>query len=329
MELRSSRFVFDYWPACLASALLVVSISFLASAQEDGKNSDPIIAAVVTGEKITAGQVDRVLSQTVGDLNLSPDQRKRAQSAVLEKLVNQKVVFDFLEQHQAAVGEDEVRLKLEDLKTQLATVEKTIDDYLKQTGRTLDELNFEFAWQASWPPYLEKKLTDEVLKDYFDQHRRKFDGTEIRVAHLLLKPVGAERDSSRQEIEKLKQSASEIRSSLAANGLTWETAVTEHSAAPTRDAGGEIGWIKIDGPMPKVFTGAAFKLAVGELSGPVETVFGVHLIKCLEVKKGKLGWRDAIEAVKQAASRSYFDSIVEKHRPKITIEYGESFRSKN
>ena len=273
-------------------------------------------------------QVNRILSKRVVGLNLSPSQKQRARSAALENLINQKVVFDFLQQHQAAVGDDEVRLELENLKTRLATVEKTIDDHLKQANQTLSELKFELAWQLSWPSYLEKKLTEEALKAYFDQHRRDFDGTEVLVAHLLLKPEGA-KQSSPKEIEKLRQVASEIRSEVVSNGLKWEVAVAKHSAAPTRNAGGKIGWIKMDGPMPRSFTRAAFKLAAGEVSSPVETVFGVHLIKCLEVKKGKLHWQDAMECVKRAASRWYFDSIVHEHRKNLTVEYCEGFQPKN
>ena len=88
------------------------------------------VAATVNGKTITMNQVNRDLARTLGEIVLSPEQQQQAQSATLETLINQRVVFDFLKDHQAVVGEGEIDLRLDELKTQLATVEKTIDDYL-------------------------------------------------------------------------------------------------------------------------------------------------------------------------------------------------------
>lgn len=333
MDFSPSRFTFTRTVRSRCARLIfVIGATCAVSSSAQDSQVEPAltsnVAATVNGDVIAIGQVERDLSKSLGKILLNPKQKLIARSATLEKQINQKVAFDFLKANQADFSDDEVRLQLEDLKSQLATVEKTIDDYLKETDQTLAELKFQIAWRSSWPTYLKQKLTDEVLEAHFDQHRRRFDGTQLRVAHLLLKPDDSESALS-NENEARRQNATAIRDDVLSNVHSWGAAVEAHSNAPTRQTGGEIGWIKIDGPMPKSFTEAAFSLSPGEISQPVETRFGIHLIKCLEVKQGTLGWRDTIDSVKKSASRTYFDTIVENHRPKLKIEYGSGFGPKN
>jgi parvulin-like peptidyl-prolyl isomerase len=278
---------------------------------------DETAVASVNGESITAGDIDRDLARTLGEIKLSAQQMSQARSVSLEKLINQRVVLDFLREFKLAAGENEVRLKIEELKQKLATVEKTIEDHLKQTNQTQQDLEFEIAWQLSWKRYLKQMLTDDFLEAHFRKNQRQFDSTELHVAHLLLK------SDSPATIATQQEKANEIKSQIESGELTWDQAVAQYSQAPTKDSGGEIGWIKSAGPMPKSFSIAAFKLSAGEISQPVTTKFGIHLVRCLEVKPGKLGWRDRLDEVKKSATRELFDAVVAKHRPKVNIEYNQ------
>jgi peptidyl-prolyl cis-trans isomerase SurA len=303
--------------ACLAAVFRPQGPLSVAQETDSTATSQPEIVATVNGTAITADQVQRDMMRTLRGVNLSPARRLEARAATLDKLINQRIAFEFLKKHRIAAGDEEVLLQIEELKAELETVEKTIDDYLQQTNQTLIELRFQTAWQISWKRYLQRKLTDEFLESHFNQRKRQMDGTELRVAHLLLKPP---KDNTPEQLADLTQQAKTIGEQINKTSLTWDEAVARHSQAPTRDSGGLIGWIKVDGPMPRSFTQAAFKLSAGKISEPVTTKFGVHIIKCLEVKEGKLGWRDIIDEVRKSASRAYFDAIVEQHRPEVTIK---------
>ena len=63
------------------------------------------------------------------------------------------------------------------------------------------------------------------------------------------------------------------------------------------------------------------ELQVDQISDPVQTVFGVHLIKCLEIKPGKIGPRDAMEAVRNDATRYLFDKLADKNRDSVNVKY--------
>lgn len=85
--------------------------------------------------------------------------------------------------------------------------------------------------------------------------------TEIRASHILV--------DTEEEAINLKE---EILS-----GTSFEDVAAEHSNCPSGARGGDLGFFG-RGQMVSEFETAAFDLKVGELSDPVRTNFGWHLI---------------------------------------------------
>src|SRR6185369_7169761 len=104
----------------------------------------------------------------------------------------------------------------------------------------------------------------------------RYDGTERRVSHILLRPAGPRDAASMREV--LKQ-AQDLREKITSGGITFESAAEKYSAGPSRLHGGDLGFIPPQGVMTEQFSEAAFLLPPGEISPPVTTNFGVHLIK--------------------------------------------------
>ena len=86
--------------------------------------------------------------------------------------------------------------------------------------------------------------------------------TEIRASHILVK--------TEDEAKKLYD---EIQ-----NGKDFAQIAQEVSLCPSGQNGGDLGFFG-KGMMVKPFEDAAFSLEIGEISQPVETQFGWHLIK--------------------------------------------------
>lgn len=300
---------------------LAMTMLLVLSLRANNLWAQSAILAKVNGQPISEDQVARELQRTLGKLKLGPLQTVRAKSETLEKRINQLVIIDFLRVHNLAAGENEIRLEVDSLKTKLATVEKTIADHLAQTNQTQEDLEFNLSWQLAWKRYLDQMLTDELLESHFQNKKRQFDGSELRVAHLLLKPDSDNDANPEKTSEVSRRNAERIKSQIDAGELSWDQAVIQNSDAPTKESGGEIGWIKWTGPMPDTFTKAAFELDPNEISEPIQTKFGVHIIRCIEFKPGKLGWRDQLESVKKSATLELFNAVVAQHRPKMTVEY--------
>lgn len=269
--------------------------------------------ASVNGIKISKQLVEAETNQLTRNLKLAPARRAQIREATLTQLINQATILDFLDRANEA-DESELRIRIEQIKNELAETEQTLESRLKEKNISLEDFKFQLSWQIAWKKYLQDKFTNENLEKHFQAHRRKFDGTELRVAHILWQPGSELTPDEQLEI------ANNVRKKLIAGTLSWKDATLQHSQAPTRESEGQLGWIGVDGPMPKQFTQAAFELDLGEFSEPVRTRFGLHLILCLEVKDGTYGWRDVEAKVRRHATMTLFNSIVANHRSKIKIE---------
>jgi peptidyl-prolyl cis-trans isomerase C len=91
--------------------------------------------------------------------------------------------------------------------------------------------------------------------------------TEIRASHILV---------------KTEDEANNLYNEILNNKTDFESAAQEFSLCPSGQVGGDLGFFG-KGMMVKPFEDAAFSLKEGELSKPVQTQFGWHLIKVTEI----------------------------------------------
>lgn len=87
--------------------------------------------------------------------------------------------------------------------------------------------------------------------------------SEIRASHILV---------------KTQEEAQNLYNEIVENKTDFETAAQSFSLCPSGQVGGDLGFFG-KGMMVKPFEDAAFALDIDELSQPVETQFGWHLIK--------------------------------------------------
>jgi parvulin-like peptidyl-prolyl isomerase len=119
----------------------------------------------------------------------------------------------------------------------------------------------------------------------------------------------------------LSKQAEKIREEIVAGKLTFADAARKYSAGPSRKDGGRLGSIGRHGPMDESFSRAAFALKVGEVSRPVKTVFGVHLIRCDEIKPGDKKLAEVRKELEDALSRELLDKLAKTQRQHTTVEY--------
>lgn len=282
------------------------------------------IAARIDGEPIYADEALHEFNRAFGMQPVDEVQRPMLLARSLEQVIDRRLVLGYLEQSGQGVSAEDIDFAVAQLEKDLKSQGLTLDGHLQQVGLRLPELRRSVAWKLSWHKYLERFLTDDNLQKYFDKHRRDFDGTQVRAAHILLKvPPIAEA----AELKTTEEKALAIRQQIVDNKQTFATAATEHSQAPTAQEGGDIGWIERHQPMPPAFSRAAFALEKGQVSEPVRSPAGIHLITVLEVKPGSKS-RPAVDAELRPAVTLYlFRRIADKERAKVKIEYEPSLAS--
>lgn len=304
------------WVKAVARIVLACAVcrySAVARADEPAVASQ--VVAKIDGEPVTAAEAQREFDRAYGKARLTEEQRQRELSRTLDQVIDRRLALRRLVRMGKGASEADVDLALARLMKQLADQNIKPAEHYQRLGTTEAEVRRQLVWTLSWQKYLAELLTDDGLSRYFDRNRREFDGTQLRVSHILLK---SSEDAA--SIKAATAKAAEIRDSIAAGKLTFAAAAKQHSQGPSATAGGDIGWIERHQPMPETFSKAAFALAAGETSQPVTTTLGVHLIQVTEIKPGQRTWQEAREELRAAMTIHVFRWLADKERPEAKVE---------
>jgi peptidyl-prolyl cis-trans isomerase C len=153
------------------------------------------------------------------------------------------------------------------------------------------------------------KVSDQEVKDYYNKHKEDFATTsQIRASHILVKTE----DEANKVLERLKKGE---KFETLARELSLDKASAKH--------GGDVGFFG-RGQMVPEFERAAASLKVGQISEPVKTQFGYHIIKVTGRKTGPVLPFDRVKEViaqKLAGERQKeaFDKYIDEIRKNYTV----------
>jgi peptidyl-prolyl cis-trans isomerase D len=121
-------------------------------------------------------------------------------------------------------------------------------------------------------------VTDKMISDYYAAHQSRFRIDEQADLYFVKFPKAA----TANDIELNRQNLLELKRRVEAGESTFEgEAEFESDDEGSAQNGGDLGWFGRGAMVPE-FEAAAFALAPGELSVPVKTQFGYHIIKLEE-----------------------------------------------
>lgn len=142
-------------------------------------------------------------------------------------------------------------------------------------------------------------VTEEALKAAYDAKFGKAEPTkEFRAAHILVKTED-EAKALKAEIDK---------------GADFNTLAKDNSTGPSGPNGGDLGWFSA-GMMVKPFEDAVMAMKAGEISAPVQTEFGWHIIKLEEVRDAAV---PTLEEAKEELSGDLRQKAVEERVTEVT-----------
>ncbi len=126
------------------------------------------------------------------------------------------------------------------------------------------------------------QVSQSDIKNYYEQNKEKYkDEPRASLTYVIFPKTAAAEDE-----EKIKNQLLDLRKQILEGTDFKEVAIDNSQDPGTVSLGGDLGWFS-SGAMVKPFEEALLKLKPGEISEPVRTNFGWHLIKLSETKKEK------------------------------------------
>ena len=188
---------------------------------------------------------------------------------------------------------------------EISASEDEIEAYFdkhRERYRSLEKARFEYLEISPAPLIGEVIVSDELLRAYYEQNKTDYTEVEQRnVNHILIQaPQSADMDADLAARIKI-----EVARERAVAGESFEELAREISDdTGSKTEGGETGLFP-RGVMAPQFEEAAFLLKVGDISEPIRTKFGYHIIKLKEIKPGGLKPFAEIAEEVEEAYRSY------------------------
>jgi peptidyl-prolyl cis-trans isomerase C len=251
--------------------------------------SPSTIVATVNGTAITKAEMDRamkfMLAQNRVSATLSDEERKKAETAVLDQLISAELLYQAGKKLEIKDIDKLVDTQMSQNKAKFPSPE-AYDKALKTSGLTEKDLK-EFSRKEIYINNLIEKqiaskvsVSDAEAKKFYDENKDKFKHEEmVRASHIL---VVVDPKASPEDKKKAREKAEALLKRVK-GGEDFAAVAKKESGCPSAAQGGNLGYFS-KGQMVPAFEDVAFSLKPGEISGVVETQFGFHIIKVDEKK---------------------------------------------
>lgn len=253
-----------------------------ASAQE---SVDKIVAVVGRNRIILQSELEQ---QQMQEQQQNPDMTVE-KCPLLQQMIFQKLLVEQAERDSIYVTEEEVEGQLDNRIRYFEHLYGSKEKLEEAIGKTIYQLKEDKRDDIKESMLAEKvrnnliqnlKITPGEVRTFFAKipaDSLPFYPASIEVGQIIIDPpVSPELDSYAHT------RIVEIRKEIMDGTKTFETAATFYSQDPgSRDNGGDLGSVS-RGDMVPEFSDAAFKLQDGEVSQPVKTKFGYHIIQMVK-----------------------------------------------
>ncbi|MEN6586696.1 MAG: SurA N-terminal domain-containing protein [Sulfuricella sp.] len=171
-------------------------------------------------------------------------------------------------------------------------------------------------------------VSEDEVAAYYKEHSAQFTQPEERQASHILISVAA--NASAKEKSAAEEKARKVWQEAKDNPTNFAQLAKQHSQDPgSASQGGDLGFFA-RGAMVKPFDDAVFKMAPGEISQPVQSDFGYHIIKLVAVKPAKIrslqeAHGEIVEALKKQKAGKKFAENAENFN-NVVYEQGDSLK---
>ncbi|MEI4614169.1 peptidylprolyl isomerase PrsA [Bacillus cereus] len=257
-----------------------------------------ILMLSACGQKNGSATVATATDSTITKDNFEKQLKDRYGKDMLYEMMAQDVITK-----KYKVPDEEVNKEVEKVKKQYGDQFKKVleNNGLKDEEDFKNQIKFKLAMNEA----IKKSITEKDVKDHYKP--------EIKASHIL---VGDENE------------AKEIKSKLDAGASFEELAKQESQDLLSKDKGGDLGYFN-SGTMAPEFEMAAYKLNVGQISNPVKSSNGYHVIKLTDKKdlkpydEVKNSIRKNLEE-ERTADRVFSKKLLQEELKKANIKINDS-----
>jgi len=300
-----------------AALVLGAALAAAATAQVPPPGGNPLVPSATPPatkpEVRPTGNAAMVNNQAIPEVAVyralrpfKDEHKEMARKEIMAHLIEQTLIDQYLTAIKVVAEEKEVDALIAELKAELVMAKKNYITELEAMMLTEAEFRVEVTAQMKWEKFVKQQGTDVALKQLFESSPDVFDGTMVRVRHVLMNP-GTDEAKIKDANQKLlgikqvvQQEATKVVAALpaTADALAKEQAraqkteelfsayAKQYSACPSKKDGGDLNYFPRSGAMVEPFAKAAFAAKPGEMTDVVITEFGYHMILVTGRKQG-------------------------------------------
>ncbi|MCF6159580.1 MAG: hypothetical protein E3K32_13655 [wastewater metagenome] len=277
------------------------------------------VIATVNNEKILRKDLDAILNRFRPHVN--PVAVASMEQQITEQLVTQALLRQFVTENKLSVKEEVVDKEIlkmqENIKSNPATKDKTLEQFLELQGSNIEELRMAIRMSAAIEEYVSKNIDEKRMEEYFLENIQNFSGETVTASHILVDTKKAE---TQEELDKARAEVESIKKELN-DGADFAELAKKYSDCPTGKTGGSLGSFPRHGVMVETFANAAFATEVGKVSDPVKTEFGYHLIKVTDRTPAKdVNFSEVKDKVRYELVAIEMNNLIKDLREKGTVE---------
>ena len=250
-------------------------------AQENYQNLDSIVA-IVEKDVVTQKELDEEIYQTINRLkksNITLPTSGVLNKQVLDSLIEKKLIMQFANNHGIKIENQFLEETINSIALQNKMTINELQESVERDGLSFRSFRGEINYQLILKQLKEREITSKInISDYeveaFLKKNKDKNPLEYHLYHILIKKKPE--DGTNAEVEKILSLLTK---------KTFDEIAMSHSDGPLADKGGDMGWKKLD-ELPSIFSDAIADMKVGDISKPITSENGIHLIKLTEIKGG-------------------------------------------
>ena len=235
--------------------------------------SRPVSVLATVGDfEIKTDRIDKLLAKLPP--NITPAQRAGVENDIVNGLIYQRLLHNYLLALKIDCPDADVKVEKDKLAKDAAEQKMSVEELMSSEGLTDDIITDFVRFNRFRTQVTEPAKVDEFIK----AHPNYFDGSTLTVSHIQVTvPIITSTETIKAAKEKIEKIAGEIKDGK----IKFEDAAKQYSDCPSKDKGGDLGDVTFDAMVSRapIFAMTAFDLKEGQVSEPIRTSFGYHLIK--------------------------------------------------